>query len=388
MSAKNAVWRRAIAVAGLGIFTLAYAELFIRLLAPQPIMPRYVTGTSYGVRGNIPNAHYRHTTSEVDVDFKINSQGMRADRDFPFEKSPGTCRVAIFGDSFFMGYELNYEDTFARQLEKRLRAEGLAAEVLNFAVSGFGTAEMLRAYESQGQRFDPDLVIFEWHSTDPNDNVRSGLYRLAGGTLTPTNRSYLPSIGTQDALLRWRVYRLIADNSHLYSLVRESAAKLAKKMLVTLKSLRTPMDAEAADEPDDSGDESADGEPQGNEHSASSLLSAAILKRAQDTVEHSGQSFYVLEIPLKESRTTFKSSLAVLPAEQLSGMEIISPLSAFRALAAPDRKIFFEHGQGHITPIAVEAIVAVAVPKLLADPRLQNCRTVSPAPTQTESGIP
>jgi hypothetical protein len=184
----------------LAAYALLFAELFLRIFAPQAIMPRYVTGTPWGVRGNIPNATYWHQTPEVTVQYRINSQGMRADRDYSVAKPEGTCRVAVYGDSFFVGYELPYSQTYAVRLEQELQAAGIHAEVLNFSVSGFGQAEMLRAHERFGRKFDPDVVLFEWHSTDPDDNVRSGLYRLEHGTVTPTNATYLPSIAVQDRL--------------------------------------------------------------------------------------------------------------------------------------------------------------------------------------------
>ena len=197
-------------VLALVIYSLVVAELFIRLFDPQALVPRYVTGTPWGIRGNIPNARYWHQTPEVKVQYRINSQGMRADRDYPLQKPAGTCRIALFGDSFFVGYELDLKDTFATQLEQQLRAEGFNAEVLNFSVSGFGTAEMLRQYEKVGRTFDPDIVLFEWHSTDPDDNVRSSLYRLQNGTLRTYRNRYLPGVPVQDFLM-WCDTRISAQ---------------------------------------------------------------------------------------------------------------------------------------------------------------------------------
>src|SRR4051794_17076478 len=126
--------RKLLIAFALALYSFVFAECFLRILDPQPILPRYVTGTAWGVRGNIPNARYWHRTAEVTVEYRINAQGMRADRDYPLAKPPGVCRIALFGDSFFMGYELALEDTFAAKLEKRLNARGVTAEVLNFSV--------------------------------------------------------------------------------------------------------------------------------------------------------------------------------------------------------------------------------------------------------------
>jgi len=42
---------------GVGIvYACLFGEAFLRLLDPQLRMPRYITGTEYGIRGNIPKA--------------------------------------------------------------------------------------------------------------------------------------------------------------------------------------------------------------------------------------------------------------------------------------------------------------------------------------------
>src|SRR5579871_4560714 len=115
--------RRTLVFLGLLLYTLAFGEIYTRIFAPQPIMPRYVTGTPWGMRGNIPHSHYWHHTPEVDVEYRINGEGMRADRDFAIRKPAGTCRIALFGDSLLMGYELDLHDTFASRLERTLRAQ-------------------------------------------------------------------------------------------------------------------------------------------------------------------------------------------------------------------------------------------------------------------------
>jgi len=96
---------------------------------------------------------------------------------------------------------------------------------------------MFRVYERFGRRFDPDLVFFEWHSTDPDDNVRSGLYRLENDTLKPGRNQYQPGIRFQDFLMKSHLYRLIAVNSQLYAFIRARVAGSVKRLLVTVEML-------------------------------------------------------------------------------------------------------------------------------------------------------
>jgi hypothetical protein len=359
----------------LAVYALLYAELFLRIFSPQAIMPRYVTGTEWGIRGNIPNATYSHWTPEVTVQYHINSQGMRADQDYPFAKPADTCRVAVYGDSFFIGYELPLADTFAARLEAGLRAQGIRAEVLNFSVSGFGQAEMLRSYESFGRKFDPDVVIFEWQTTDPDDNVRSDLYRLEDGMVKPGKAAYLPSIAVQDALMRWRLYRLIADNSQLYTFVRERAAVAIKRMLLSRR--QTELAGDEGDEGSEA-DEAPAAEPgtapQEARHDPGMDLSAALLLYAQQLMREEQRDFYVVSMPIRRSRTRFESFATRLPADARAQLTMIDPTDAFTRAARPDLKLFFEQGQGHITPEASEILTKDVLAVVARSPSFDGCR--------------
>ena len=350
----------------LALYTLAVAEVCVRAMSPQPLMPRYITGTPWGVRGNIPNVVYRHKTPEVNVEYRINSQGMRANQDFSFAKATDTCRVAMFGDSFFVGYELDLRDTIASQLEAELRGAGYRVEVLNFAVSGFGTGEMLRAYEGYGRQFDPDLVIFQWHSSDFDDNLRSGLYALENGQLVVAASEYLPSVSIQDTLMKWQVYRLIADNSHLYSWARERTAVYVKRLL--LESRRVSGNAHASGSADVQ-------EPQAE--SATSYpkqLSAALLRQAYESVRGAERSFLVVDIPDPSGRLLFTSSWDQLPPADVIGIDAVKASDVFAPLASPETKLYYERGHGHITPLAARTLARAIAERIHKPNALEHCR--------------
>ena len=107
-------------------YSLFFGEWFLRLLNPQALLPRYIQAGDHGIRENIPNAEYRHWTPEIEVLMQTNRHGMRDYRDYTVKKPKGVCRVAIFGDSFFMGYEASFEDSFAGRLENDLKVGGEA----------------------------------------------------------------------------------------------------------------------------------------------------------------------------------------------------------------------------------------------------------------------
>jgi hypothetical protein len=358
---------------GLLAFTLIFGETFVRILCPQPVMPRYVTGTAWGVRGNIPHARYWHYTPEVSVEYRINGQGMRADRDYPLRKPAGTCRIAVFGDSLLMGYEVDLRDSFTTRLEEQLRDRGWSVEVLNFSVSGFGTAEMLRTYEAFARGFDPDFVLFSWHLTDTQDNVRSALYRLRNGKLENANRSYLPGVRTQDFLMEFAAYRLVADHSQLYALLRERTGQFTKGLVVHFRQQPVSANQAAAG----SGEEDEEDVLHAAHVQADRDLSSAIVEHAAQVVAADGREFYLVEIPIRVSRVEFRSSVDVLSAAILSQVRIISPLAAFERAARPDFKVYYEHGEGHLTPAGVLLLANEAAKTLARSPRLTACTTGS-----------
>jgi hypothetical protein len=220
---------------GIG-YCLIFGEFFVRIFNPAPLLPRYITGAPYGVRMNVKNAQYWQTTPEVHVQFRINSHGIRSDKEYAYSKPAGQCRVLLFGDSFFMGYEVDLKDSFAYLLEQELNARGYQCEVINLAVSGFGTAEMLIALENEGLKYQPDIVVFQWHSTDPADNVRSALFRPnKKGELIRLNSTYLPAVKLTDWLSQFIVYRWLIEHSQLYAEIRETTANRIKSILASFQ---------------------------------------------------------------------------------------------------------------------------------------------------------
>jgi hypothetical protein len=335
--------RQVAIVLALGLYALLLAELCVRVLDPQPLMPRYVTGTSWGVRGNIPGAHYRHKTPEVDVEYRINSQGLRADQEYPEQPVAGLCRIGMIGDSYFVGYEVDIQDSVAHQLELALQARGIATEVLNFSVSGFGTAEMLRTYEGRMRKFSPDLVLMQWHATDLDDNVRSGLYVLDGNGLRRGAAEYLPSVELQDRLMRWKLYRLISDHSQLYSYARERASAVVKTLLVSRRAAPSEPEAPVTEIPGTG---------------ASGLLSARLLRESMHVVEGDGAGFLVVDIPEPLNQGELVSVWTRLPVGEVGEVPVLHATDTLSPMLSKGIKLYFRKGHWHLTPVASKALAA------------------------------
>lgn len=88
-----------------------------------------------------------------------NSAGLRSDREFTKERTPGFLRVSLFGDSFIHGHDVELPGSVAPQLEAALAARGIKAEALNFGVGGFGMDQAYLRYSRDDAKFESDVVV-------------------------------------------------------------------------------------------------------------------------------------------------------------------------------------------------------------------------------------
>ena len=331
------------------LYSLFFAEWFLRFLNPQALMPRYIQASEYGIRENIPNAEYRHWTPEVHVQMQTNSQGMRDYREYDRKKPEGVCRVAIFGDSFFMGYEVSWEHSYAGQLEVQLKNAGQPCEVLNFAVSGFGTAESLIALEEKALSFEPDYVVLEWHHTDPVDNLRSGLFTFSdSGELQATGKSYLPGVKVREKLMRYRFYRWAIEYSHLYSMVREKVAGFIKELLVGLRQFNASKKAA----PESVASKSiALSKPD---------INIALINRFCAVASINNASCILADMPSQQFNGDIDTSLRLIDTSKVKADAIVTPIKLFEQQWDAGYDLFRYEGHRHFNELGYSLAASVA----------------------------
>lgn len=354
--------RKLLTAAGFVAFTALFAEAFVRVFAPQSFVPRDIAAAPYGVRMNRPGAEYVQRTPEMRSVVAINANGLRAPHDFALEKAPGVRRIAVFGDSYLLGYEASYDDMATTQLERTLRQSKCPVEVLNFSVSGFGTAEMLRTLEKEGLRYGPDAVIFQWHHTDPDDTLRADLYALDGDALVETGGTYLPAMGARRAVENNFLFRFLAGHSHLFTILREKGSRFVRRAMAGhVFSRKTTASAK--------------------EERPAGPLDLAILARAEALSRAAGAPFFVVDVPSVQARTRFRSSFRLLPETLIGRANYISPLNAFEAAAGPKEKLYWEKGHRHLTPRGNAILAAAVAERLLADPQAYDALGCAGSPT-------
>lgn len=109
---------------------------------------------------------------------RINSHGFR-DHERPVAKPAGTYRIAVVGDSFTEARQVGLDDAFTSQTERALNQDPACcgnrrAEVLNFGVPGYGTAQELLLLKNRVWQFSPDLIVLQTYTgNDLFDNHRS-----------------------------------------------------------------------------------------------------------------------------------------------------------------------------------------------------------------------
>jgi hypothetical protein len=108
---------------------------------------------------------------------RINSDGLR-DREHTKSKPPGTLRIAVIGDSYAEALQVPMENAFWAVLEQKLRQcgkfSGQQIEVINFGVSGYGTAQELITLRTKVWDYSPDIILLAvCTGNDITDNSRA-----------------------------------------------------------------------------------------------------------------------------------------------------------------------------------------------------------------------
>ncbi|HXU29791.1 MAG TPA: SGNH/GDSL hydrolase family protein [Thermoanaerobaculia bacterium] len=139
-----------------------------------------------------------------------NRLGFR-DVDHEVAKPPGVYRIVVIGDSIAAGLKVDrFEDTFPAILGQRLKAQGVKAEVISLAVSGYNTQQEVETLAEKGLRYKPDLVLLSY-SLSSREHIDGDIYKTLleeeqqhGGVSSARTNPYL----VNSALYRFFRYRV------------------------------------------------------------------------------------------------------------------------------------------------------------------------------------
>lgn len=188
---SGATYKKKLLLLGCGtVIALITAELLVRLLFPHvrgthqhtssiwrdDFLSHDRLGRHHPLLGWTlrPNEETVNRGWEFEHVIRTNSRGFR-DEEVPYERRPDIRRIVLLGDSFGMGDGVDRQQSFAELLEDFLPK----TEVVNLSVSGYGTDQELLAYETEGKKYRPDIVLLAFTSAnDFQNNVSKQEYGL------------------------------------------------------------------------------------------------------------------------------------------------------------------------------------------------------------------
>jgi hypothetical protein len=195
---KNWFLNGALLLASLCV-ALVLGEVLLRLIDfSYPVFYTYDDIVGVALR---PGAEgWNRTEGEAYV--KISESGLH-DREHPKTKPSNTYRIAVLGDSLAEALQVPVKATFWSILESRVRECGAfgarGVEVLNFGVSGYGTAQELLTLEHRASEYAPDMVVLAFYA---GNDVRNNSRELEPTRLRPFFRMENGALALDDGFLR------------------------------------------------------------------------------------------------------------------------------------------------------------------------------------------
>jgi len=101
---------------------------------------------------------------EEKIEYYINSDSLREDREYEVEKPDSTFRIVTLGDSFTFGAAVHLQDNYPKQLETLLnnhKCDNIQNfEVINLGVRGYDIEYAAERYMLRGEKYNPDLILW------------------------------------------------------------------------------------------------------------------------------------------------------------------------------------------------------------------------------------
>lgn len=176
------------------LLTLTAGEIFFRVINYPPIRDR---------------SFLQLSEKWKNPEKMLNPIGYR-DRKYDFTKPDNTLRIYSLGDSFTFGLYLDdesktYPEIIERKLPKLLKKK---VEVINASYPGFTIDQMRNRYETDGRKYDPDIITVGINYDEAN--LKQGSYYDANSNVPETikkSRWYQATIGNYFRMKAEKEYR-------------------------------------------------------------------------------------------------------------------------------------------------------------------------------------
>ena len=166
----------------------------------------------------------------------FNAGAMRDDHEIAIATDPTRPRVAILGDSLVWSEEVPVEDSLPRRIGDSLAST--RAEVLNFGVTGYDTAQEAAWFEDHVRTYHPDVVVVVYCLNDvmimsgpfnrfatPEESARKDAQDALLDRLAPLRAETLDDLAARDeaasashllSRAQWTLRRAFYDRSRDY----------------------------------------------------------------------------------------------------------------------------------------------------------------------------
>lgn len=157
-------------VFGSVLIGLMMAELGLRAVGiSYPIFSQFDGNLGVSLRPQAEGWFKREGEAFV----RINSAGLR-DREHAIPKPNNVLRIAVLGDSYAEALQVPMEDTFWAVVEREVKGCATMGprepELINFGVSGYGTAQELIMLRDRVWTYAPDIVLL---MITPSNDIRN-----------------------------------------------------------------------------------------------------------------------------------------------------------------------------------------------------------------------
>jgi len=151
----------------------------------------------------------------------INEKGMRDTRNYDYLKNKK--RILILGDSFSFGNGVNLKESYPEKLRENFGEE---VEILNLGVPGFGINNEYVYYLEKGKKFNPDIILIQYHDNDwgthkinyENNSLKMSLTKVDfSNSLIADKNGFI--ISSQGETFTRSIHLIMLRNSRAYSFI-------------------------------------------------------------------------------------------------------------------------------------------------------------------------
>ncbi|MBI1398048.1 MAG: hypothetical protein GC151_18900 [Betaproteobacteria bacterium] len=192
---------------------LVVAELLIRWIEPQPsLYPRYGYSEEYGFLPPANSVMVHEMPGRWHFEYTTNRFGHRGPA-LPISNVYTRPNVVVLGDSYTFGQGVDDGEEYSAVMDKLL---GGRVGVANLSSPGWGLTQEIRRYYELGQLWHPRIVVLEFCSNDPADDLLTEVTRVVDGRF-----EFVPNPNSMHSFKRYLSDSWL-QKSQLYNLARSA----------------------------------------------------------------------------------------------------------------------------------------------------------------------